>query len=329
MRHGSADKSPSSSSHVTSASLDAGKVGSAVAQACLSAARMTKVVEDNHNSKIVEALLVKQHLTKASAEVIDSMMEDICNAHTPADMWWVEKRISICISHHRAETYDKLVEQYRPNPESCQDKEGMEEASTDIAEAEEEFQKSMMDLISTVIMEGGKVPGGHRVALASNVLQLVPTLPLNPVLTTCIDLPPEKGCRVVSVEVPRPLPAGASTPNPLPSLPLTGTTSGSGLTKRSTIRFGQAMIQPITHVPPAIDYGFFKKPLPVEVPPPSMGWKSLAALSTPLPKPCIQTSWEDLNKRDPIDLTGSDEDNLFVPAKESSTKSKETHKGSK
>ena len=64
-----------------------------------------------------------------------------------------------------------------------------------MAEAEVEFHKSMMDLISTVFMEGGKVHGGHGVALASNVLHLVPTLPLNPVLTTCVDLPPEKECR--------------------------------------------------------------------------------------------------------------------------------------
>ena len=47
-----------------------------------------------------------------------------------------------------------------------------------MTEAEAEFCKSMMDLISAVLMEDGKVPGGHRVALAFNVLQLVPTLPL-------------------------------------------------------------------------------------------------------------------------------------------------------
>ena len=49
-----------------------------------------------------------------------------------------------------------------------------------IAEAEEEFHRSMTDLISTVITEGRKIPGGHGVALASNVLQLVPTLSLKP-----------------------------------------------------------------------------------------------------------------------------------------------------
>ena len=164
------DKSPSSSSHETSVSLDAGRLGSVVPQACLSVARLTKVVEDNHNSKIAEALLVKQCLEKASAKVIESIMEDIQNAHTSADMWQVEKKISTHMSHHRAEAYDKLVEQYKPNPKSCQDKEGAEDAPTDITEAEEEFHSSMSDLISTVLAEGGKVPGGHGVALASNVL---------------------------------------------------------------------------------------------------------------------------------------------------------------
>ena len=43
----------------------------------------------------------------------------------------------------------------------------------------------MMDLISAMLTEGGKVPAGHGVALASNILWLVPILPLNPVLMTC------------------------------------------------------------------------------------------------------------------------------------------------
>ena len=58
-----------------------------------------------------------------------------------------------------------------------------------MGEAEEEFCKSMTDLISTVLTEGAKFPGGHRVALASNMLHLVPTLPLTlvlmPALTCC------------------------------------------------------------------------------------------------------------------------------------------------
>ena len=96
-------------------------------------------------------------------------MDDIWGACTPADMWQIEKRISTHISLQRAKAYEALVEQYRPESEPCQDKEGSDGTSTGVAEAEE-FHKSMMDLISTVLMEGGKVPGGHGIALASNIL---------------------------------------------------------------------------------------------------------------------------------------------------------------
>ena len=67
--------------------LDASRLGTAMAQACSSAVRMTKAMEDCHNSKIAEALLTKQCLEKASAEVIELMMDDIQGAHTPVDMW--------------------------------------------------------------------------------------------------------------------------------------------------------------------------------------------------------------------------------------------------
>ena len=147
------------------------------------------------------------------------------------------------------------MEQYHPGSEPSKGKDGLGNRSkplkgkddsgkgpSRIAEAEEEFRRSMMDLISTILTKGGKIPGGHGVALASNVLQLVPTLPLNPVLTPCIDLPPEKECRIVSGETPRSLPLSHSTPSSLPSLPLTGSTSGPASTTRSAIQFGQAMI---------------------------------------------------------------------------------------
>ena len=71
---------------------------------------MMKVVEDSHNSKVAEALLTKQCLEKASAEAIDLAMEEIQGAHTPVDMWWVEKRISAHISHERAKAYSTLME---------------------------------------------------------------------------------------------------------------------------------------------------------------------------------------------------------------------------
>ena len=181
-RHSSADKSPTLSSCKASMGLDANRWGTAMAQACFSMAKMTKVVEDNHNSKIADALLSKKHLERASVVAVESVMDDIQAAHTPVDMLCIEKRISPHISLQRAKAYDTLVEQYRTEPRPCQEKEREEEdsegTSTGMAEAEVEFHKSMMDLISTVLTEGGKVPGGHGVALASNILQLVPTLPL-------------------------------------------------------------------------------------------------------------------------------------------------------
>ena len=62
---------------------------------------------------------------------------------------------------------------------------------------------------------------------------------------------------------------------------------------RSTIRFGQAVIWPVTHVLPAVDYTFFRKPLPIKVPAPPKGWESLGATSTPMseatPKSSLDT----------------------------------------
>ena len=94
-----------------------------MAQACFSMAKMTKVVEDNCNSKIADALLTKKCLERASADAIESVMDDIQAAHTLVDMWWIEKRISACISLQRAKAHDTLVEQYRTEPKPHQEKE--------------------------------------------------------------------------------------------------------------------------------------------------------------------------------------------------------------
>ena len=42
---------------------------------------MVRVVEKTHNSKTMEALLVRQHLEKVSAEAVDSVMDKIQGAH--------------------------------------------------------------------------------------------------------------------------------------------------------------------------------------------------------------------------------------------------------
>ena len=65
-----------------------------------------------HNSKTAEALIVRQYLEKVSAEAIDSVIDEIQGAHTPVDMWWVEKKISAHISRKRAKAYGALIEQH-------------------------------------------------------------------------------------------------------------------------------------------------------------------------------------------------------------------------
>ena len=100
-RHSLTEKSPASSSHEHNVTLETNKLGDAVAQACLSVARMSRVVEKAHNSKTTEALLVRQCLERASAEAVDSMKEEIQGTHTSADMWRVEKRIAVQVSRMR------------------------------------------------------------------------------------------------------------------------------------------------------------------------------------------------------------------------------------
>ena len=219
-------------------------------------------------------------------------------------MWQVEKRISTHISHKRAKAYKALVEQHHSELQLPAGKDGSGGGSSEMVEAEEEFHKSISDLISTAITEGVKVPGGHGVALTSKILWLVPNLPLNPVLMPCIDLPLERECRIILGEALRSVPASHSVLSSLPSSPLTGGMGISMSSGRSTIKFGQAMIQPITHVPPAMDYTFFKKPLPIEVAAPLKGWGTPGATSSPLSKVPPKSSLDDLDTAEPVvDLT--------------------------
>ena len=75
-------------------------------------------------------------------------------------------------------------------------KDGFGDGSSKIADAEEDFHKSISTLISTMITEGAKIPGEHSVALTSSIFWLVPTLPLDLILAPSIDLPPEKECKI-------------------------------------------------------------------------------------------------------------------------------------
>ena len=86
-KHSPTKKSFASSSQEHDVDLEANRLGDVVAQACFSAARMMRVVESTHNSKIAEALLIRQHLERVSAKAIDSVMDEIQGVHTTADMW--------------------------------------------------------------------------------------------------------------------------------------------------------------------------------------------------------------------------------------------------
>ena len=110
-----------------------------------------------------------------------------------------------------------------------------------LAEAEANLHKSMTDLVSAVVAEGMKVPGGQGVAITSNILQLVPSLPSNLVVVTCTDLPPEREFKVVTRDPPRTPVPGTSTPSSLPSSPLTGVMGGLSVLRKPTIKFGQAV----------------------------------------------------------------------------------------
>ena len=251
-RHSPTEKSPASSSHEHNMTLETDKLGDVVVQACLFVARMSRVVEKAHNSKTTEVLLVRQHLEKASIEAVDLMKDEIQGAHTSADVWQVEKRITAQVSHVRAKAYSDLARHYGSVSDDLMGQGGLSTRPSKIAEAEENFHKSVSNLVSTVITEGAKVLGECGAALISSILRLVPTLPMSPVLTPTIDLLPERECRIILGDAPQSVSMSQNIVSALPSSPLTG---GAG---SSTIRFGQAAIQPITVMQPG--YPLFKQP---------------------------------------------------------------------
>ena len=213
--------------------------------------------------------------------------------------------------------------------------EGSGNGSSEIAEAEEEFRKSISNLISTIITEGAKIPGECSVALMSSIIWLVPTLPLDLVLVPSIDLPLEKECKITLGDTSRPFPAGHGALSSLPSTPLTGGMGVPAATGRSTIKFGQAVIQPIAFVPPTMDYPFFKKPISTNVPAPQKGWGAPSASSSlllkephmsPLDNPDITKPLVDLA----VLIEGDDDDDkMFTPQKMDSLKLRDVHKSSK
>ena len=207
-----------------------------------------------------------------------------------------------------------------------------------MADAEEEFCKSISTLISTMIMEGAKIPGEHGVALTSSIFRLVPALPLDLVLVPSIDLPLEKECKITLGDAFWPFPVGYGAPSSLPSLPLTGGVSAPTVTGKSTIKFGQAVIWPVTFAPPAMDYSFFKKPVSTNVPAPQRGWGAPSASSSLFLKEPHTSPPDtlDITKSltDPSVLTedddgNDDDDRMLTPGKTDPSNIRDIWKGSK
>ena len=266
-RHSPTEKSPTSLSHEHNVTLKTDKLGDAVVQACLSVMRMSRVVEKAHNSKTVEAFQVRQRLEKASIEAIDSMKDEIQGARTSADVWRVKKRITAQVSCVRAKAYGDLAQHYNSVSDDLTGQGGSSTRSSEIAEAEENFRKTVSNLVSTVVTEGAKVSGERGAALTSSILRLVPTLPLVPVLTPTIDLLPERECRIILGDAPWSVSTSHNIVSSLPSSPLTGGVGAPTVAGSSTIRFGQAMAWPVTSTLPG--YPFFKQPAstPISTPP--------------------------------------------------------------
>ena len=161
---------------------------------------------------------------------------------------------------------------------------------------------------------------------------------MDPVLVPSIDLPPEKECKITLGDVLQPFPVGHGATSSLPSSPLTGGVSAPTFTGRSTIKFGQAVIRPITFAPPTMDYSFFKKPVSTDVPAPQRGWGAPSASSSPLLKePCMSPpDTPDITKSltDPSVLTEDDDgkdddDGMLTPGKTDPSNIRDVCKGSK
>ena len=316
--------------------LEADKLGDAVAQACLSVARMSRVVEKAHNSKPTEALLMRQHLERASAEAVDSMKDEIQGACTSADFWRVEKRIADQVFRERAKAYCALAQHHDLVSDDLTGKGGSSTGSYEIAVAEENFHKSISNLVSTVITEGAKVPGECGAALISSVLHLVPTLPLDPVLTPTIDLALERECRFTLGDASWNISTGQNIVSSLPSSPLTGGASAPTVAGRSTIRFGQAVIWPVMFTQPGLDHPFFKKPASTPMSTPQKGWGTPDAYSSPLLKESSASPEDtpDLTKSSAepsviIEDVVGDEDEAPAPDKSGSSNVKSTRESSK
>ena len=331
LRHSPTEKSPASSSpslSVSSVALclrddEAGDFS--VAQACLSVVRMSRVVKKAHNSNTSQAWLVRQHLEKASIEAVDSMKDEIQGARMLADMWQVEKKIGAQVSHARVKAYHDLAQHHDSVSDDLTGQGGSSTGSSEIAEAEENFRKSVSNLVSTVVTEGAKVSGERGAALISSVLRLVPNFPLSPVLTPTIDLPVGMECRIILGDAPRSISSGQHVVSSLPSSPLTGGAGTPTVAGSSTIRFGQAVARPAAFTQPG--YPFFKQSASTPISTPQKGCGTPYPRNSPLFKES-SVSPENLAKSSAalsVVIDVADDDEASVPVKSHPG----THEGSK
>ena len=164
----------------------------------------------------------------------------------------------------------------------------------------------------------------------------MPTLPLELVLTLTIDLPPERECRITLGDALRNVSVGQNIVSSLPSSPLTRGASAPMVPGRSTIRFGQAVIWPVTFTQPTLDYPFFKKPAGSPISTPQKGWGTPDAHSSPLLKES-RTSPDDTpdltkSSAEPsviIEDVVDDEDEVPAPDRSGSSNVKSSHESSK
>ena len=315
-RHSPTEKSPASSSCEHNATLDTDKLRDVVVQACLSVARMSRVVEKAHNSKTSEAWLVRQCLEKASIEAIDSMKDKIQGARMLADMWWVKKKIGAQVSRTRVKAYHDLTQHHNSVSNDLTGQGGSSTGSSEIAEAEENFHKSVSSLVSTVITEGAKVPGECGAALISSVLHLVPNFPLSPVLTPTIDLPTGMECRIILGDALRSISAGQHAVTCPPQFTFN---RGSGHSHKwlgaQLSGFGQAVTQPAAFMQSG--YPFFKQPASTPISTPQKGCRTPYLRNSPLLKES-SVSPEDLAKSSAVPsvvIDMVDDDEASVPDK--------------
>ena len=171
-------------------------------------------------------------------------------------------------------------------------------------------------------------------ALMSNILWLVPNLPLNPVLMPCINLPPEKECRIILGETPRSVPASHSIPESSPQFTFNWRNGCPHVYWQIYHKVWSGHDSTCyLHVPPATDYTFFKKPLSTDVPAPQKGWGTPSASNSPISKVPPKLSLDDPDAtKSMLDLAmliEDDDDETFAPHKTDSSKLRETHRSSK